>query len=178
MRSEKQLQLLQFVTIQHGGQKRKYTGQPYVVHLIAVAECAEDHQLILGYEIGLCHDLFEDTACTEQQLRTALLAYGYTAAEVDFIIKGTWDLTDKYIAADYPHQNRKQRKQMEVERLATIGANSQSIKYCDLIDNTQSIVKHDQGFARVYLKEKANLLKVMNKGNQFLYKLALQNVVV
>lgn len=177
MRSESQTNLLNFVTIQHGAQKRKYTGAPYVVHLVAVAECANQYDLKLGYEIGLCHDLFEDTACTDEQLRTSLEAYGYTSPEIDFILKGTWDLTDRYIAADYPNFNRKERKKMEVERLATISPNSQSVKYCDLIDNTKSIIMHDKNFARVYLGEKESLLKVMNKGNKLLYELALKNTV-
>ncbi|WP_316809246.1 hypothetical protein [Pedobacter agri] len=172
-----QTNFLSFVTVQHGEQKRKYTGEPYTVHLVAVAECAEANNLKFGYEIGLCHDLFEDTACTDQQLRTALEAYGYMTNEIDFILQGTWDLTDKFISADYPNFNRKQRKAMEVERLATISANSQSIKYCDLIDNTKSIVRHDRNFARVYLTEKANLLKVMNKGDQTLHELAVKNTL-
>jgi len=176
MRTKRQEKLLNFVTVQHGEQKRKYTGEPYTVHLVAVAECAEAHQLILGYEIGLCHDLFEDTACTDAELRTALQEYGYSPNEIDFILQGTWDLTDKFISADYPNFNRKQRKAMEVERLSKINRNSQSVKYCDLIDNTKSIVQHDKGFARVYLAEKANLLSVMNKGDEILYKEALKNL--
>lgn len=176
MRQERQKKLLDFVTIQHGEQKRKYTGEPYTVHLIAVAECAEANGLEFGYEIGLCHDLFEDTPCNDQQLRNALQEYGYNARETDFILQGTWDLTDKFISSDYPNFNRKQRKTMEVERLSTISPNSQSIKYCDLIDNTKSIVQHDKGFARIYLAEKSNLLKVMNQGNQSLYEHAIKNI--
>lgn len=177
MRSERQTNLLNFVTIQHGEQKRKYTGEPYIVHLMAVAECADQNGLVYGYEIGLCHDLFEDTACTDDQLRTALVSYGYRNDECDFIIQGTWDLTDKFVAVDYPNFNRKQRKEMEVERLATISPNSQSIKYCDLIDNTKSIVQYDQKFAKVYLNEKENMLKVMNKGKNQLYNEALKNII-
>ena len=145
--------------------------------MVAVAECAEKNGLEFGYEIGLCHDLFEDTACTDEQLRTALQEYNYTPSEIEFILEGTWDLTDKFTSADYPIFNRKQRKAMEVERLSAVSANSQAIKYCDLIDNTKSIVQHDKGFARVYLKEKANLLKVMNEGNKFLYEQAVKNIV-
>lgn len=175
MRAKRQTNLLSFVTVQHGEQKRKYTGEPYTVHLVAVAECAEANNLQFGYEIGLCHDLFEDTTCTDQQLRTALQAYGYTTTEIGFIIEGTWNLTDKFISADYPNLNRKRRKAMELARLAIICPNSQSIKYCDLIDNTKSIVRHDRNFARIYLAEKAHLLSVMNKGDQTLYALALKD---
>ena len=87
-----------------------------------------------------------------------------------------WRESGTDISADYPNFNRKQRKAMEVERLSKINRNSQSVKYCDLIDNTKSIVQHDKGFARVYLAEKANLLSVMNKGDEMLYKEALKNL--
>lgn len=59
--------------------------------------------------------------------------------------------------------------------MSKISVNSQSIKYCDLIDNTKSIVQHDPGFAKVYLKEKFDLLQAMDKGNNDLFNLALKN---
>lgn len=57
MRSKRQNDLLAFVGLHHYPQKRKYTGEPYIVHLVAVAEMAEKYGLEFGYEIGLCHDL-------------------------------------------------------------------------------------------------------------------------
>ncbi|MNR01721.1 hypothetical protein D3C85_1175390 [compost metagenome] len=66
---------------------------------------------------------------------------------------------------------------MEADRLATISPNSQSIKYCDLIDNTKSIIKYDPSFANIYLKEKADMLEVMNKGDLDLYTKALNNML-
>lgn len=177
MRSERQINLLIFVAIQHRKQKRKYTGEPYSAHLIAVAECAEKNKLDSGYEIGLCHDLFEDTECTEELLRAALLEFRYNNKEIDFIVNGTWELTDRFVLADYPEFSRRRRKSMEVDRLATISPNSQSIKYCDLIDNTKSIIKYDPSFASIYLKEKADMLAVMNKGDLNLYTKALNNVL-
>jgi len=177
MRSEHQINLLIFVAKQHGKQKRKYTGEPYPVHLVAVAECAEKSELELGYEIGLCHDLFEDTECTEELLRMALLEYRYNNKEIDFIVNGIWELTDRFVLADYPEFSRKRRKSMEADRLATISPNSQSIKYCDLIDNTKSIIKYDPSFANIYLKEKADMLEVMNQGDLDLYTKALNNML-
>jgi hypothetical protein len=38
--------------------------------------------------------------------------------------------------------------------------NVQSIKCADLISNTSTIVKHDPGFAKVYLPEKKAILEV------------------
>lgn len=167
--------LLAFVHISHFPQKRKYTGEAYTVHLRAVAEMADKHGLLFGYEIGLCHDLFEDTACTERDLRQFLLRH-YTFEETDFIINSVIDLSDVFTHEAYPQFNRAERKGLECQRMAKISPNSQSIKYCDLIDNTKSIVQHDPAFAKVYLKEKFNLLQVMDKGDNTLYNMALKNI--
>jgi len=176
MRTTRQNNLLAFVGLHHYPQKRKYTGEPYTVHLIAVAEMADKYKLKLGYEIGLTHDLFEDTACTNTELREALIRFGYSLEEANYICLGVLCLTDNYTTLAYPNLNRKKRKQFEVERMATIFHYYQSIKYCDLIDNTKSIVEHDQAFAKVYLEEKRQLLEVMNKGNKILYKKALSQI--
>jgi hypothetical protein len=73
---------------------------------------------------------------------------------------------------DYPHLNRAKRKENEANRLGKIKSISQSVKYADLIDNTISIFEHGKDFTEIYLKEKDAILKVMNKGNQSLFKLA------
>jgi predicted GTPase len=42
----------------------------------------------------------------------------------------------------------------------------------DLIDNSASITKYDPSFAKVYMKEKKELLEVLDKGDKNLYKKA------
>lgn len=173
MRTERQNNLIAFVHISHFPQKRKYTGEPYSVHLRNVADMADKYGITLCFEIGLCHDLFEDTKVTKSELNEYLLRIGYSEVETNHIVNGVIDLTDVYTSEAYPNLNRAKRKYLECERLSKINATSQSVKYCDLIDNTSSIVKHDAGFAKVYLQEKFSLLKVMTKGNKYLYKKAL-----
>lgn len=177
MRTDRQNNLLAFVGIHHYPQQRKYTREPYTVHLIAVAEMADKYKLKLGYEIGLCHDLIEDTSCTEQELYEALVRFGYDMAESRFIVMNVSNLTDEYTKKSWPQFNRKERKELERLRMIKISPSAQSIKYCDLIDNTASIVRHDPSFAKVYLEEKRLLLEVMNKGNKILYKKALKQVL-
>jgi hypothetical protein len=65
---------------------------------------------------------------------------------------------------------------LEAERLAGILPAYQSVKYCDLINNTASIVERDPSFAVAYLAEKKYILSIMNKGNSDLYNAAL-NIV-
>lgn len=57
---EKLKDLIRYVGLKHQLQVRKYTHEPYFNHLISVAEMVDDIG-DLFYEIGLCHDLLEDT---------------------------------------------------------------------------------------------------------------------
>lgn len=155
--------LIEFVKKHHGQQVRKYTGEPYFNHLLAVANAAERTGVNYGWEIGLCHDLLEDTKCGEDDLYYALMGANYTFDSNHQIRNGVRDLTDVFTAEAFPYLNRAIRKQCEALRLHTISRTSQIIKCCDLIDNTRSIVEHDEVFARKYLSEKREILKGFTK---------------
>jgi (p)ppGpp synthase/HD superfamily hydrolase len=157
-----------FVTIKHFQQKRKYTDEPYFNHVLAVAKMA-DEMCRFGYEIGLCHDLIEDTDCEAQELHDALERFGYTLHEAFFITNRVVELTDVYISEDFPQLNRAKRKEQEANRLSKISYEAQTVKYFDLIHNCQSIVEHDKGFAKVFLAEANTILKGMNGGNPAIY---------
>lgn len=163
--TKRQIKLGQFATELHKGQVRKYTGEPYIQHCIKVAEKANSYGIEFGWEIGICHDLIEDTECDEILLLNKLNDIGYNSLEAFRISYAVYALTDRYIREDYPNYNRAKRKKMEAERLWSIPADAQSVKYCDLIDNTESICYHDAKFAKVYLGEKEYILKGMRSGN-------------
>lgn len=166
----------QFIEQAHKDQVRKYTNEPYFkAHLKPVAERV-DFLHPLAYEIGLGHDLFEDTEVSKEFFEEYLIFIGYSKEETFVIIQGITELTDVYTSVAYPSLNRAQRKIQEAHRLATISKLSQSIKYADLIDNTKSIAKYDPGFAKVYLKEKKLILNVMNKGDTGLYTKAWETL--
>lgn len=169
--SSQQKQFLNFVKESHGSQKRKYTGEPYWNHVFRVAELVSHYERGEGIiEIALGHDLIEDTQCTKESLNQKLIELEYTSSVAQRITDGVCDLTDEYIKEAYPQLNRKERKAKEAKRLSSISPTSQSIKYADLIDNVQSIVTYDKGFARVYLDEKSQILKGMREGNKELLK--------
>lgn len=156
--------LIEFVKGWHGDQKRKYTNDPYFIHLEAVANTAEKTGVNYGWEIGVCHDLFEDTKCTWPCLYNFLTdTVGLSATGSIDICDGVQDLTDVFTAEAYPYLNRVIRKQCEALRLGAISRTSQIIKCCDLIDNTASIVEHDPGFAVKYIAEKREILKGFTK---------------
>lgn len=169
--TNRQTNLLHFVKEQHGDQKRKYTLAPYWTHLMSVAELVSEYPDIeMGVEIALCHDLAEDTKCKFYQLNEFLLNNGYgSETERHVILRDVTHLTDVFTSEAYPALNRAARKSEEAQRLISISPNAQSVKYADIIDNTSSIVKHDPGFAKVYLKEIEGKIPKMDKGNPELY---------
>lgn len=160
----------------HGTQQRKYSGEPYVFHLIRVAAiCREFTNDLCIISAAYLHDVLEDTTVTRKEM----LAFLETVMPVEMAARTTSlvvDLTDVYVRANYPDMNRKTRKQLEMERLAAVGADAQTIKYADLIDNATDIAGHDTDFSEVYLKEAMDLLGRMDKGHTILYERAL-NVV-
>lgn len=159
--------LFDFVKSQHGDQVRKYTGEPYWQHLWKVAETVsivtKENSVII---VALCHDLFEDTNCTAQILADKMRDLAYSSTTIDFVVIGVNHLTDHFTPENCPNSNRKERKQNEAKRLWAIPDWAQTIKYADLLDNTSSILKHDENFAKVYLEEKRYILLNMRSGNQ------------
>ena len=142
-----------FATQAHSGQKRKYTGDDYIVHPIAVAELVRENggtenQIIAA----LLHDTIEDCDTTYGDL---VRAFGKEVANL------VLELTDEFTHEMYPDDNRAQRKAWETARLANVSHEAKLIKLCDMIDNTSTIVEHDPGFARVYLGEKLALYSAM-----------------
>lgn len=171
----RQANLFGFVVLKHDTQKRKYTNEPYHTHVRAVADMA-DGKCKFGYEIGLCHDLLEDTDCTRLELKLALERFQYEPLEVALILQAVVDLTDVYTSENFPTKNRLARKSLESERLHKISPEAQTVKYCDLMHNTSSIVEYDRGFAVKYIPEKEQILTGMNKGHKLLYKKALKSL--
>lgn len=155
-----------FATAAHAavGQKRKYTGEDYIVHPVHVAGivAAVPHtdEMVCA---ALLHDVLEDTKVPEALLRTE-----FGDAVTDMVV---W-LTKVEVPG-----NRKVRKESELRRLYGAPAEVQTIKLADMISNTPSIVEHDPKFAKVFLKEKAELVEVLTRGDWALQKLAARTLV-
>lgn len=154
-----------FAAIAHAEQKRKYDNLPYIVHPIEVMTILSTYAVDPVTEemlvAAVLHDVVEDTPVG---LSTIQRRFG------DVVAKLVEELTDVYV--DPSQGNRKQRKEKERRRLATVSRQAQSIKYADLISNTRSIVKHDKSFAVVYVREKDRLLDVMVNGDPALFLFA------
>lgn len=169
-------QVRDYADAAHGTQMRKYTPERYIVHPVRVMEtCAQytDKQPILA--AALLHDVLEDTPVTPQEMH-AFLQTLMNEADAAETLKLVIELTDVYVKKDYPKMNRRTRKAKEQLRIAETSADSQTIKYADIIDNCNEIVKHDPDFAKVFLYECRANLRTMGKGNQHLYQRAVDKV--
>jgi guanosine-3',5'-bis(diphosphate) 3'-pyrophosphohydrolase len=146
----------------HGDQVRKYTGEPYWRHPEAVAALVKTvrhtpEMVAAAY----MHDVIEDTECTEAHMRVT-----FGDAVTDLVM---W-LTDVSKQAD---GSRDVRKRIDREHTAAAPREAKTVKLADLIDNSRSIMKYDEDFARVYLKEKRLLLdEALAEGDPTLWAMA------
>lgn len=145
------------------GHLRKYTGVPYYRHCEAVADIVagvipEEYAAIGA---AWLHDTIEDT-----EIRAATIEH-WTNKHIATLVL---EVTDVSLPE---HGNRAIRKALDRQHLAKASSLGQTIKLADLIDNTTSIVSHDPGFARIYLREKEELLGVLSRGHPVLRERAL-----
>ncbi|MGD8842716.1 MAG: HD domain-containing protein, partial [Gammaproteobacteria bacterium] len=135
-------------------QRRKYSKQPYHVHLEAVARVVasvtDDPEMIAA---AWLHDTVEDTQATLEDIEEQ---FGTAVAEL------VEELTDISKPGD---GNRASRKAVDRRHTAQASARAKTVKLADLIDNCQDITRHDPRFARVYLPEMAALLEVLGEGD-------------
>ena len=153
----------QFAAEAHGSidQRRKYTGEPYIVHPIAVAEIVRSvphtEEMLAA---ALLHDVVEDTPVSIEEIETE---FGPVVAELV-----GW-LTDVSRPSD---GNRKKRKHLDLLHTAKSPPEAKTIKLADLIDNTLSISRYDRSFWPVYRREKEALLQVLKEGDATLWRAA------
>lgn len=143
------------------GQRRKYTGEPYIVHPAAVAKLVasvtDDEDMICA---AWLHDVVEDTEVTLAELEATF------GAQIAALVS---DLTDVSTPQD---GNRAARKRLDREHMTRASAKAKTVKLADLIDNLGSIARHDPGFAEIYMGEKRALLEVLQEGDRTLHGMA------
>ena len=140
------------------GQVRKYTGEPYHVHPIAVAELVRektyDDEIVAA---AFLHDVLEDVAPTMPQ-------YGAETIRTEFgerVLSLVIELTDVFTKENYPELNRKKRKSLEAERISKISESAKLIKRADLFDNSKTIM--GSRFEKAWLEEKEILESLIGK---------------
>ena len=169
-------QVRDFADRSHGGQRRKYSPDRYIVHPLRVMErCAAQGASRAQQAAALLHDVLEDTCVDEEEMLRFLRSVA-DEADAQHILALVVELTDVYTHSAYPKWNRRRRKQSELERMSGISAEAQTIKYADILDNTREIVREDPGFAPKFLHECRQLLQAMDAGDPQLRAEALEVV--
>ena len=165
---ERQQKMYFFIQKEFNRYKRKYTKEPYFNHLIAVAQNCTFHNLNYGFEIGLCHDLFEDTKMLPHEFIEIIVGFGYSKTEAELISNTVLELTNQYTIVDYPKLKREQRREFESDRLANVSELAQNVKCCDIMDNCKDIVEKNYEFAIHYLIAKQSAVEKMKNINEFI----------
>lgn len=153
---------LLFATNAHHGQLRKHTGEPYVVHCIAVAKQVA-HMGSVAMITALLHDTIEDTDVTFEDIENN---FG------SVIARNVLDLTDPL-----PHiGNRATRKQIVCHKMGYTSIDVKSIKCADMLDNLPSIKENDPKFYKVFLEEKRRLLPYLEGADSLLLNKAKEYI--
>lgn len=153
-----------FATSAHGVQVRKYTGAPYIVHPIAVAQALLD----LGFDdevviAAILHDTVEDGP--KKIIDRIRDKFGPRVAR----------LVEEVSDISRPEDgNRARRKAIDRAHLALASYKGMCIKLADIADNLSTIIEHDRDFARIYLPEKRDTLDVLVNGHPVLFERAFK----
>lgn len=148
---------MNYVRDKHCLQTRRYTLDPYFIHLAEVAAIIQTvaHQYSSYHTeemitVAWCHDLIEDCGVSKVELNQRFGSV--VAAGVELL-------------SDLESGNRATRKQLARERLSAAPDWIQTIKLADLISNTPSIIKNDPKFAPTYMQEVTAYVDVLTKGH-------------
>jgi hypothetical protein len=146
-------------------QKRKYTGEDYIVHPHNVAEMVArtpgvTHEMIAA---AWLHDVREDCG-----IELGMIEYFFGPVVAQYV-----DECSHVDRVNDPRKlNRFERMAIELSRCADISPQAKTIKLADLLDNTESIVQRDPKFAVTYMSEKRRLVYVLIGGDPVLWEAA------
>lgn len=135
------LSAAKLASMAHKNQERKYTGEPYIVHPIAVATTVYRYggssDMIAA---AFLHDVLEDTDVPYRDIQQ------WTNQKVANMVNRLTDFGEG--------KNRKERVANYTRQLSAAWPEVQTIKCADIMDNAPCIARHDPKFADTYLAEK------------------------
>lgn len=152
---------LEYAIFKHNGQKRKYTGEDYIIHPIEVSSkileymdknlfSEKDHEIM--YCSAILHDTVEDTDATLEEIESL---FGKEIALNIFWLTNISKPEDG---------NRKIRKQKDLEHILSAPLSVICIKIADVICNCKGMVETDRKysngeFCKKYIPEKIDFYK-------------------
>lgn len=156
-----------FAERRHGAinQRMKYTGEPYMLHLRAVvAEIQTVRHTPYMLAAGWLHDSVEDTGTRIEEI---LSDFGIEVSSLVSMVTNVSKPEDG---------NRATRKAKDLQHLKMASAEGQSLKVCDVLVNTRTIVDRDPAYAAVRLPECLELVKALTKADPVLRARALLQI--
>lgn len=133
----------------HGAQKRKAGGQPVIIHLLEVANLIykgfpeATPELVAA---GLCHDLLEDTECTEDEI---IESCGDSVLQIVKNVSNDPNLDEK---------DKWEEKKLDYLKKVSEGSReAQIVCLCDKIANMRSLLEE-------YKVQREDLWKSFNRG--------------
>lgn len=152
-------------TVLHRGQKRKYSGLPYITHPCAVAEMLHKidpetyHEKCDIIGAAYLHDVIEDCDVTSSDLEDLGVHEDIIGLVVE--LTNTSKLTN-------PELNRKERKAMDNERLSRVSEDAKIIKQCDIYCNTRELICNEGvklDYIDLYINEKSEQMAAVSTGS-------------
>lgn len=125
-----------FATKAHAGQTRKFSGEPFVLHPLRVAQAIERNPIVSD-EVTLAavlHDVVEDTPATLHDLREA----GFSQYVVDMV-----DALSRRPGETYTQF---------IERVRRFNGGAAWIKLADIRDNLRTLPPEYKSLRKRYLK--------------------------
>lgn len=157
-----------YATFCHGifRQRRKYTGEPYIVHpeevYNTIRRYSNDKYLLAA---AWLHDVKEDCGWLGRLMR-----FLFPARVIQ--------LVDMVSHVSTPEMgNRSFRKSIDLNHYAQADSEGQTLKLADAKSNTKRLAKDDPVFAVVYLNEKAALLPHLLQGHSLLWKRVAKQIM-
>ena len=155
------LETIEFAARLHAGQVRKITGEPYICHVLRVAQYVEAY--IPDYTendllVAILHDTLEDTEVLKDEI----------------IAHFTWGVYENVFWLTNPPRNgmkRAEYKKVINQRLTGCPDKVQQIKLCDRLDNikcrnTDSLTTDQQRWILKYASETEDLLEAIGDCNE------------
>lgn len=149
------LRALKFAFKAHAGQVRKFTGEPYVYHPMAVANLVARAQGASekDVQVALLHDVIEDCGISFPTLSEA---FGLPVASSVQLLSINKDKTVP----------RAVRKQAYRDQLKDAEPMTQTVKVADMLHNAPSLFAYDPKFYKVWGEEAKLMLDVLARADQ------------
>lgn len=132
------------------GQKRKYGGQPYWHHPVAVAEeLKKNGRPEVEQAAALLHDVLEDVGGNACHKFNADAMLAFVGKEITDIV---CELTNRYSEESYPDLSYEERKCLELEfKIKRFSQPACWVKMADIRDNCLGLATLAPDFAKKYV---------------------------